>query len=560
MPADLRFMKRPHQTWFFVYAIPRDLRGKLLSSTGGAKDKIVESLGTKDPDIARERRNKRLVHWDRQFRRLRHGPSEDDIIEEAVEVYRATLKKQTGRRMEHDFLLKHAVMVVKEARERELFERSDFMFCDEWARMHGQDIYLAHLDDAIRLNARDEIADYCQRTEAVMEPETEPYRKVGIKFIEAKVAAGDPRAWLPLPDGRTIFGGEQDLPPLPKIEPPIAPEAPLVAPPPPAKTTAGTFGDAFETYLETELSDDTSANTIKDYRRKAKLFIDRVGDLPLRNISRKMAADFLDDYLLRERGLSKRTRNLYASLFSAVYKSAIRRGRVIANPFEGQRIKKIATNNYKPFTGDELTKLFDSATFEVTPPEHTVKTALPWSALIAAFTGCRREEIATLMKSDIKQTDGIWYFDICAGDYGGKTDSAPRIVPLHRKLIDAGLLRYRDALPPGSRLFPGLRGRASRGGKLGPALGDAFEAWRKSLGINREGVNFHSFRHSVGDVLRKAGVSEDDRGALLGHADTTIQSKVYGHDGPGLGRLQKVVEAIQYPWLGPARLGLMVAR
>src|SRR5260221_9014928 len=84
MPADLRFMKRPHQTWFFVYAIPRDLRGKLLSSTCGAKDKIVESLGTKDPDIARERRNKRLVHWDRQFRRLRHGPSEDDIIEEAV--------------------------------------------------------------------------------------------------------------------------------------------------------------------------------------------------------------------------------------------------------------------------------------------------------------------------------------------------------------------------------------------------------------------------------------------------------------------------------------------
>jgi integrase len=539
MPADFHYLKCPRQTWFFVYAIPRDLRGKLLSSTGRAKDKIVESLNTKDPDLARERRNERLVHWDRQFRRLRHGPSEDDIIEQATEIYRATLKDQAGQpTTEHNYLpmLKYGVMVVKEARERELFERSDSSFVD---KMHGQDSYLAHLDDAIKVNVRHEIADYCQRTGAVLEPGTEPYRKVGIAFIKAKIAAGDQTTWLPLPDGRQIWGAEQHLPPLPKIEPPA----------PPAKRTADTFGDAFETYLETELSEDTSADTITEYKRKAKLFTDRVGDLPLRNISRSMAADFLDVYLLQDRKLSKRTRNLYASLFSAVYKSAIRRGRIVANPFEGQRIKKVATNNYKPFTSDELTKLFDSATFEVTPTNHTTKTALPWCALIAAFTGCRREEIATLMASDIKRTGGIWFFDICAGDYDGKSDAAPRVVPLHHALIDASLLRYRDTLPPGSRLFPGLRGRKSKGGKLGPALGDAFETWRKNLGINRESVNFHSFRHSVGDVLRKAGVSEDDRGALLGHADTTTQSKVYGHDGPGLRRLQKVVEAIEYPGL-----------
>jgi integrase len=529
MPADFRFMKRPRQTWFFVYNVPRDLRGKLLSSTGGTKDKIVESLGTKDPDIAREHRNERIVYWDRQFRRLRHGPSEDDILEEAVEVYRATLKDQATR-PEVTKAIKNYLPMLKVG-----------------IAVHGQEDYLAQLDDAIRSQVVREIDDYCKRTGVVLEPGTEPYRKVGIKFIEAKIAAGDPVAWLPLPDGRQIFGGEQDLPSLPKIEPPLAPpEAPVVAPPP-AKKTAETFGDAFEAYLETELSDDTSADTIAEYQRKAKVFIDKVGDLPLRNINRSMAADFLDGYLLRERKLSKRTRNLYASLFSAVYKSAIRRGRIVANPFEGQRIKKVATNNYKPFTGDELTKLFGSAKFEIAPAMHTTQTALPWCALISAFTGCRREEIATLMASDIKPTDGIWFFDICAGDYGGKSDSAPRVVPLHHALIDAGLLRYRDALPPGARLFPGLRGRKSKGGKLGPALGDAFEAWRKSLGINRDGVNFHSFRHSVGDVLRKAGVSEDDRGALLGHADTTTQSKVYGHDGPGLRRLQKVVEAIEYP-------------
>jgi integrase len=461
MAADFRFLKRPRQTWFFVYNVPRDLRGKLLSSTGKAKDKIVESLNTKDPDLARERRNERIVHWDRQFRRLRHGPSDDDIIEEAVEVYRAALKAKEARMAEYDAA-----------------ERAGEVASDGELEKYFQGQYLYDLDRAIAKGAAAEIADYCRRTGISLKPETEPYRKIGVEFIKAKVAAGDQRAWLPWPDGRHSLGREQDLPPLPKIDPPLAPDPPVVAPPP-AKKGAETFGDAFETYLQTELSDDTNASTITNYRRKAKVFTDKVGDLPLRNISRTMAADFLDGYLLRERGLSKRTRNLYASLFSAVYKSAIRRGRVVANPFEGQRIKKIAANNYKPFTSDELTKLFDSATFEVAPTEHTIKTALPWCALIAAFTGCRREEIATLMASDVKQTDGIWFFDICAGDYSGKTDSAPRIVPLHHALIDAGLLRYREALPPGSRLFPGLRGRASKGGKLGPALGEAFEAWRK---------------------------------------------------------------------------------
>jgi integrase len=147
------------------------------------------------------------------------------------------------------------------------------------------------------------------------------------------------------------------------------------------------------------------------------------------------------------------------------------------------------------------------------------------------------------MASDIKQTGGIWFFDI----RDGKTENAERVVPLHHALIDAGLLRYRDALSHGSRLFPSLKGSPSAPDKIGKALGYAFEAWRKRLGIVREGVNFHSFRHTVGDRLRKAGIAKDDRGFLLGHADVEMQNKVYGHDGPGLRRLKAIVEKLSYP-------------
>jgi integrase len=98
-------------------------------------------------------------------------------------------------------------------------------------------------------------------------------------------------------------------------------------------------------------------------------------------------------------------------------------------------------------------------------------------------------------------------------------------------------------------LFPGLKGKNSKPGKLGPKLGDAFKWWRNKLGIVRPGVNFHSFRHTVGDRLRKAGVPEDDRAALLGHEDERITSRVYGHDGPGLHRLKTIVEKLNYPGL-----------
>jgi integrase len=59
-------------------------------------------------------------------------------------------------------------------------------------------------------------------------------------------------------------------------------------------------------------------------------------------------------------------------------------------------------------------------------------------------------------------------------------------------------------------------------------------------------VNFHSFRHAVGDRFRKAGVQESDIAAVLGHEDARITSRVYGHNGPGLHRLQAIVEKIKY--------------
>jgi integrase len=534
--ADFRYMKCPRQTWFLVYTIPPDLRGhpQFTTANGRPMDKITESLGTKDPDKAREIRNQRIVYWDRRFRMLREGPNEDDVREEAVEVYRAALKAEAARSQSRELSdIFDGEATARAIRAQAMAEADAILDYDQ--------VYPALLDRAIKLQVAAEIDDYCKRNETTLQPGTEQYRKIGIEFIKAKVAAGVRGSHLPMPDGREIHGSEQHLPPLPVIEPPVPSEPKPITPPLPPKKGAETFADAAAIYLKTELRDDVKPATVKDYRRKIDTFEHK--DKPLRTITRGMAAEFLDNLL--DGGRSKRTRNLYAALFSAIYKSAIRREKASANPFDGQRLRGVAQVHYDPFTDDELATLFADAKLEIAPDKHTTATALPWVSLIAAFTGCRRDEIANLKAGDIKQTDGVWFFDI----RDGKTDNAERVVPVHHALIDAGLLRYRDALPSGSRLFPSLKAPPSAPEKIGKTLGYAFEAWRKRLGIVREGVNFHSFRHTVGDRLRKAGVAKDDRGFLLGHADVEMQNKVYGHDGPGLHRLQAIVEKIRYPGL-----------
>jgi len=522
MKPDRRYMKpgRSHgSTWFFVYNIPPDLRGhpRFLTSRGKPMTKITESLGTKDPDKAREGRNQRLAYWDRQFRMLRQGPSEEDIREEAIGLYRAAVAARKETDAEFSAL--------------------------QAKRLNLPDNYLERLDRAIEISAADHIAEFCGRVGIALEPKTEPYRKIGVEFLSALTAAGALSGMLPLPDGQLLLGWSQQ--PSPLIEPPVPsePPKPFPRPLPPPEKGAETFSEAFERYLATEL-DGTSDDTIRDYRRKVKIFTDKMGDLPLTKITDRMAVSFLDDYLLTERKQKPMTRNTYAVLFSAVYKCAIRCKKARDNPFEGQRIKQV-TVHYEPFTDQEIAALFAGAKFEVAPAQHETGTALPWACLISAYTGCRLEEVASLRAADIKETDGIHYFEFCS-DGNGKTKAATRVVPLHHALIDVGLLRYRGALPKDSMLFPGLKGRSSKPGKLGPKLGDAFNRWRKRAEVVRPGVNFHSFRHSVGDRLRKAGVPEDDRAALLGHEDERITSKVYGHDGPGLRRLQAIVEKLSY--------------
>jgi integrase len=288
--------------------------------------------------------------------------------------------------------------------------------------------------------------------------------------------------------------------------------------------------------------------TLDGHRLRVKAFVDHCGDIPLTDITRAMAADFLTK--VAAGGRSNRTTNSYATTLKGVFQSVIRRGAFAGNnPFDGQK-RKAGGDSYEAFEVSELQTLFDPFKFEVAP-KHTPETALPWVSLIAAYTGMRLEEIAQLRTSDIRSEGAngstVTVIDIHNGGSNTlKNESSARLVPVHSTLVRSGFLDYVKALPKDGPLFPGLARRASKGGKIGARLGELFRKRLEALGLKRKGLCFHSFRHTVGHALEAAGVSESDANRVLGHAAKTISYGVYS-SGPGLKRLAAIVEEIAYP-------------
>jgi integrase len=327
-----------------------------------------------------------------------------------------------------------------------------------------------------------------------------------------------------------------------------------VVPTPAAPATGGeTISQAAEAWIKEMARDKSTAprdTTLKGHRDRVRAFVDACRDVPLADVTRAMASDFLD-----AREMSNRTRNNYTMTLKCVFECARRRGRFQGeNPFVGMRAK-VAKSSYAPFTVAELQALLGALPRDTTPKRHTPETALPWVALIALYTGARLEEIAQLTTTDVREEQAndatVWVIDVHnGGDNKLKNESAARLIPVHSELVHAGLLAYVKALPAGP-LFPGLTRRASKGGKIGARLGELFRKKLVALGLKREGLCFHSFRHTVAGRLDAAGVPQSDAARVLGHAVNGMSYGTYSQAGPGLKRVAAVVERIEYEGLRP---------
>ena len=139
---------------------------------------------------------------------------------------------------------------------------------------------------------------------------------------------------------------------------------------------------------------------------------------------------------------------------------AIKQGYTQQNVFRGklEPIRKTETVE-KYFTTQEMNLILGeqlkSESLAINKPERY------WVTMLAAYSGARLNEVCQLNVSDIQKIDGIWAINLNADseDKSIKTEAGNRIIPLHPKLIDLGLLDYVKQMKNQSqkKLFPNLK-------------------------------------------------------------------------------------------------------
>ena len=254
-------------------------------------------------------------------------------------------------------------------------------------------------------------------------------------------------------------------------------------------------------------------------------FISVVGDIQIDEVKKKHAyqfARYLDQSGYAHSTVDTRVRAVARMLTWCEENDMI----------EDHKLRNLSLANYgypgrpwKPFPNDDLLAIFSQ--------ELPAQARLCLSLL--AITGARLDEISLLRWSQVKNQGEIVYLDLTEAII--KTKGSRRLVPIHQGFV----------LPPRSegRLFDypeaqdgKSQNNASR--KLMPLIRSAVgEDDRKAL---------HSFRGTLKDMLRNAGVSKELNDFFTGHASGDVAGD-YG-EGHSLQKSFEAINKIDISFLG----------
>jgi len=313
------------------------------------------------------------------------------------------------------------------------------------------------------------------------------------------------------------------------------------------------------------------AATVRNFRDRAMdlparpALTDR--DLSMSALQRKYA------HLPPEARLHRKTVSKWLDFVHAAFEHGCQQDHLPANPVakaKFRRTRGAQAPSRTSFTTEDLQAIFGSPLFrgcagrgrEHKPGPKILWGARYWVMLLAAQSGARINELGQLHVTDVKHDEatGIAYLHITpdaevpdAAAKRLKTASSERMVPLHPRLIELGVLDYvaarrQEGTP---HLFPDLdHGRTFEPTKN---LSRWFGRYFGRIGITDERKVFHSFRHWIKTVLRKASINRDVSDYLTGHAPNDVSGRYGG--APPIRELAAVVEGLPLEFLsGLARV------
>lgn len=221
-------------------------------------------------------------------------------------------------------------------------------------------------------------------------------------------------------------------------------------------------------------------------------------------------------------------------------------GYITDNPLAGLKMMTGASKEARlSFDNGDLRTLLDLNTLLAEARKHPWRYWLP---LLGRCTGARLEELCQLRVDDFIEQQGIQCLRIDDTHEGQnlKNASSRRLLPIHPTLIELGLLRHVEKVRTSGadRLFRELEPVR---GKLGHAPSKWFGRYKTKRGIVDPKKTFHSFRHTLIDDLRDAGVQDSLIKRIVGHEDGAVTFSIYGSRSP----LRAMVDALRQIELAP---------
>lgn len=253
-------------------------------------------------------------------------------------------------------------------------------------------------------------------------------------------------------------------------------------------------------------------------------FVEVSGNLAVSRVDKQHAYKFAAT--LEKDGKSNKTIKSYVSAVASMLTWCEQNGYIDVNPFVNLSLSAYGPpkKSFKPFSKEQLTALFNLAL--------PAQERLLLEILIS--TGMRLDEAALLTWEQVKERDGIPYFDLTEALV--KNLGSAREVPLP----DCLTLPERGT----GRLFDytlDADGKASR--RASRILGEFI----KQVPNKHSRQVLHSLRGTLKDLLRDAGVSKETNDFITGHSGSDVAS-TYG-SGPSLQVKYEAVNKVRHPWL-----------
>ena len=166
-----------------------------------------------------------------------------------------------------------------------------------------------------------------------------------------------------------------------------------------------TFEDLFDDWRRFDPS--RPQRTVDDVRRTLDDLLSIIGQKAADTVERTDVIRYREELI--GRGLAPKTVNKKITFICALFNVGINNGKLDRNPAQRIPTPKSDSRHRLPFDRNDLQQIFRSPVFtERKDLGRGVRDAGRWIPLLALYQGCRVEELAQLLVTDVQCIDDVW--------------------------------------------------------------------------------------------------------------------------------------------------------